>query len=203
MNALIIVDVQNDFLPGGSLAVPDGDTIIPIINKLSKKFDLVVATQDWHPEGHSSFASQHDGKEAFEQIDLNGNKQTLWPDHCVQGSYGAEFNEKLNMNSVESIFRKGTDLKIDSYSGFYDNNHDKSTALADYLRGKNVDEVYICGLAADVCVYFTALDALREKFSTYVITDATKGLDEKAITADFDDIKQKGGKLIEAKDLFE
>ena len=201
MNALIIVDVQNDFLPGGSLAVPDADTIIPIINKISENFDLVVATQDWHPEGHSSFASQHQGKEPFEQIELNGNAQTLWPDHCVQGSHGAEFDKNLNLKPVEAIFRKGTNLEIDSYSGFYDNNHEKSTALADYLRAKQIDEVYICGLAADVCVYFTALDALQEDFTTYLITDATKGLDDQAIAADLDDIKKKGGKLVEAKEL--
>ena len=203
MNALIIVDVQNDFLPGGSLAVPDADTIIPIINKISENFDLVVATQDWHPEGHSSFASQHQGKEPFEQIELNGNAQTLWPDHCVQGSHGAEFDKNLNLKPVEAIFRKGTNLEIDSYSGFYDNNHEKSTALADYLRAKQIDEVYICGLAADVCVYFTALDALQEDFTTYLITDATKGLDDQAIAADLDDIKKKGGKLVEAKELTE
>ena len=201
MNALIIVDVQNDFLPGGSLAVPDADTIIPIINKISENFDLVVATQDWHPEGHSSFASQHQGKEPFEQIELNGNAQTLWPDHCVQGSHGAEFDKNLNLKPVEAIFRKGTNLEIDSYSGFYDNNHEKSTALADYLRAKQIDEVYICGLAADVCVYFTALDALQEDFTTYLITDATKGLDDQAIAANLDDIKKKGGKLVEAKEL--
>ena len=201
MNALLIVDVQNDFLPGGSLAVPDADTIIPIINKISENFDLVVATQDWHPEGHSSFASQHQGKEPFEQIELNGNAQTLWPDHCVQGSHGAEFDKNLNLKPVEAIFRKGTNLEIDSYSGFYDNNHEKSTALADYLRAKQIDEIYICGLAADVCVYFTALDALQEDFTTYLITDATKGLDDQAIAADLDDIKKKGGKLVEAKDL--
>ena len=201
MNALIIVDVQNDFLPGGSLAVPDADTIIPIINKISENFDLVVATQDWHPEGHSSFASQHQGKEPFEQIELNGNAQTLWPDHCVQGSHGAEFDKNLNLKPVEAIFRKGTNLEIDSYSGFYDNNHEKSTALADYLRAKQIDEIYICGLAADVCVYFTALDALQEDFTTYLITDATKGLDDQAIAADLDDIKKKGGKLVEAKEL--
>ena len=201
MNALIIVDVQNDFLPGGSLAVPNGDAIIPIINKISGNFDLVVATQDWHPEGHSSFASQHQGKEPFEQIELNGNAQTLWPDHCVQGSHGAEFDKNLNLKPVEAIFRKGTNLEIDSYSGFYDNNHEKSTALADYLRAKQIDEIYICGLAADVCVYFTALDALQEDFTTYLITDATKGLDDQAIAADLDDIKKKGGKLVEAKEL--
>ena len=201
MNALIIVDVQNDFLPGGSLAVPDGDAIIPVINKISNNFDLVVATQDWHPEGHSSFASQHTGKEPFEQIDLNGKMQTLWPDHCVQGSQGAKFDKNINLNLVEAIFRKGTDLQIDSYSGFFDNDHKKSTALADYLCGKNVDKVYICGLATDVCVYFTALDALQENFSTFIITDATKGLDDQAIAAALEDVKNRGGKLVEAKEL--
>ena len=196
MKALIIVDVQYDFLPGGALEVPDGDGIIPIINKISRDFDLVVATQDWHPDRHHSFASQHDGYEPFDQLELNGEVQTLWPDHCVQGTHGAAFSKDLDLKPVEAIFRKGTDLRIDSYSGFFDNQHKRSTALADYLKAKQVNEVFICGLAADVCVYFTALDALRENFRTRLIKNATKGLDEKAIENAYEHIEQEGGKLI-------
>ena len=127
MKALILVVIQNDFLPKGNLPVPDGDQIIPIVNKIEKQFELVVATQDWHPARHKSFASNHEEKNPFEVIDLNGLEQTLWPDHCVQGTSGADFPDQLNMNRVEAIFRKGTDAEIDSYSGFYDNGHRKST----------------------------------------------------------------------------
>lgn len=196
MKALVMVDVQNDFLPGGALQVPNGDQVIPILNELQDQFDLVVATQDWHPEGHSSFASQHEGKQAFDEIEWKGKTQTLWPDHCVQGSSGAEINDKLNTKRVEAIFRKGTDKQIDSYSGFYDNNHEKSTALADYLRGKGVDHVFIGGLAADVCVYFTALDSLKEGFKTTLIEDATKGLDAEAIKKALQHIQSEGGQII-------
>jgi nicotinamidase/pyrazinamidase len=195
MKALLIVDVQNDFLPGGALEVPEGDKIIPILNSLQAQFDLVVATQDWHPEGHSSFASQHKGKKPFEEIEWRGNSQILWPDHCVQGSSGAEINANLNTKRVEAIFRKGTDKELDSYSGFYDNNHEKSTALADYLRGKGVDHVFIGGLAADVCVYFTVLDSLKEGFKTTLLENATKGLDHEAIAKALQHIKREGGQI--------
>lgn len=195
MRALLIVDVQNDFLPGGALEVPEGHKVIPVLNDLQAKFDLVVATQDWHPEAHSSFASQHEGKRPFDEIEWKGNRQILWPDHCVQGSAGAEINDELDTKRVEAIFRKGTDKLIDSYSGFYDNNHEKSTALADYLRGKGVGEVYVGGLAADVCVYFTLLDSLREGFKTTLIEDATQGLDEEAISKALKHIQDEGGQI--------
>lgn len=195
MKALILVDVQNDFLPGGALAVPNGDKVIPILNKLQNEFELIVATQDWHPKGHSSFASQHEGKKPFDKIEWKGNPQTLWPDHCIQGSAGAELNNKLNTNKVEAIFRKGTDKLIDSYSGFYDNNHQKSTALADYLRGKGVSQVFVGGLAADVCVYFTVLDSLHEGFETTLIENATRGLDKVAINKAMQHIKAEGGHI--------
>lgn len=196
MKALIIVDVQNDFLPGGNLEVPGGDKVIPVLNSLQAQFDLVVATQDWHPEGHSSFASQHEGKNTFDKIEWKGSPQTLWPDHCVQGTTGAEISDKLDTNRVEVIFRKGTDKQIDSYSGFYDNNHKKSTALADYLRGKGVDHVFIGGLATDVCVYFTVLDSLKEGFKTTLLTNASQGLDERAIKKALQHIQKEGGLII-------
>ncbi len=201
MKALIIVDVQNDFLPGGALEVPDGDKVIPVLNQLQSQFELVVATQDWHPEGHSSFASQHEGKQPFDEIEWRGKPQILWPDHCVQGSSGAEINNQLDTKRVEAIFRKGTDQEIDSYSGFYDNNHEKSTALADYLRGKGVDQVFIGGLAADVCVYFTVLDSLKEGFKTILIEDATKGLNDKEFAKAKEDIQNRQGKIITGDEL--
>lgn len=177
MKALIIVDIQNDFLPGGSLAVNDGDKIIPTINQLQNNYELVVATQDWHPAGHLSFASQHPGKHVFEIIDLHGLQQTLWPDHCVQETAGAAFADPLNTSKIEAIFRKGMNRHIDSYSGFYDNGKLKSTGLADYLKGRHVDGVDVCGLAADYCVYFTAMDALELGFATAIIEHATRAID--------------------------
>jgi nicotinamidase/pyrazinamidase len=199
MKALVVVDVQNDFLPGGSLAVPDGDKIIPVVNELQNYFELIVATQDWHPQNHKSFASNHPGKKPFNVIDLHGLKQTLWPDHCVQGTEGADFPSQLNLNKVEAIFRKGTDTEIDSYSGFYDNGHLKSTGLAAYLRGKNADEVYVTGLCGDICVFFTAIDSLQEGFSTFIIEDATQPLREDDFKKTNEAFMRKGGKLISSK----
>lgn len=196
MKALIIVDVQYDFLPGGSLAVAKGDEIIPVINYIQKDYDLLVATQDWHPDNHLSFASQHEGKLPFEVIDLFGLEQVLWPDHCVQGSYGAEFSEDLNMNRVEAIFRKGMERNIDSYSGFFDNGKRKDTGLAGYLKARKVDEVHICGLAADYCVYFTAMDALAEGFKTSIISKATKAIDKGAFMEKKNEFIQTGGLLL-------
>ena len=187
MKALVIVDMQNDFLPDGNLPVPEGDTIIPLINELQKKYDLVVATQDWHPANHQSFASQHEGKKAYDRIELLGLEQTLWSDHCVQGTFGAEFSKELNQNLIEAIFRKGMESQIDSYSGFFDNGKLKSTGLADYLRGKQVTEVDVCGLAADFCVYFTAKDAVEQGFKTRILEKATKPI----FADNFEKIKRK------------
>ncbi len=175
--ALLVIDVQNDFLPGGSLAVANGDQVIPVINKLIPQYDLVVATQDWHPANHKSFASQHEGKKMFEEIELNGMTQRLWPDHCVQGTFGGEFHKDLELNTAEAVFRKGMDPEIDSYSGFYDNGHLKSTGLAGYLKEKGVEEIHFCGIAADYCVYFSIKDALLEGFKTVLIEEATKPID--------------------------
>ncbi len=178
MKALLIIDIQNDFLPGGSLEVTDGQKVIPIINALAGKYDLAVATQDWHPWNHKSFASNHDDKEEFEIIKLNDQDQVLWPDHCVQGSEGADFSLDLNLNSVAAIFRKGMNPAIDSYSGFFDNDHKNATGLSYYLKGKGVTEVYLTGLAADFCVAFTAMDAVSEGFKTYIIERAIRTIDE-------------------------
>lgn len=201
MKALLLIDIQNDFIPGGALAVPGGDEIIDTVNKLQDHFDLIVATQDWHPSNHKSFASQHEGKGLFEKIELGGLEQVLWPDHCVQGSSGAAFYPKLNMNRVEAIFRKGTNSAIDSYSGFYDNGHLKSTGLADYLRGKGITNVFIVGLAGDYCVYFSAKDALAEGFQTYLIEGAIRAIDNDDFEKAKQDIISKGGKIINSDEV--
>lgn len=196
MKALIIVDVQYDFLPGGSLEVPKGDEIIPIINNIQKDYDLVVASQDWHPQKHLSFASQHENKLPFEIIDLDGLEQVLWPDHCIQESYGSQISEDLQTNRVEAIFRKGMDPKIDSYSAFYDNGKRKDTGLAGYLKARNIDEVHVCGLAADFCVFFTAMDAITEGFKTSIISKATKAIDKGAFMEKKNTFIQAGGSLL-------
>lgn len=196
MKTLIVVDMQNDFVPGGALAVPGGDEIVPVINEMQGGFDLIVATQDWHPPGHKSFASSHSGQKPFDMIDLHGLEQTLWPDHCVQGTVGAEFHPDLETRRIEAIFRKGMDPDIDSYSGFYDNGRKKSTGLAGYLREKGADELYFCGLAGDICVYFTLMDALKEGFKATLVEQAVRSLDQ----ADFDKAKaavtEQGGKIL-------
>src|SRR5689334_3965267 len=176
MKCLILVDLQNDFVPGGALPVPDGDKIIPVINQLQPKFSLIVATQDWHPANHGSFAANHPGKKPFEQIDLNGLPQTLWPIHCVQNTAGAALAPALNHERIARIFQKGTDPGIDSYSGFFDNGHRKSTGLGEWLKEKGVTEVFVCGLATDYCVKFTALDAVQAGFKTNLIEDACRGV---------------------------
>lgn len=196
MKALIIVDIQNDFVAGGSLEVPFGEQIIPLVNELSTRFDLVVATQDWHPPSHQSFASNHDGKKPFEKISLGGVDQVLWPDHCVQGSSGAAFHHDLDLNRVEAIFRKGMNPDIDSYSGFYDNGRKKSTGLEGYLKARGVGEVYVCGLAGDYCVYFTAKDALKAGFKTYLIEDATRSINIKDFEYAREDLRRSGGMII-------
>ncbi len=196
MRTLIIVDIQNDFLEGGSLAVPNGNDVIPILNEIQKDFDLILATQDWHPQNHKSFASEHPNKNEFEIIDLNGLQQVLWPVHCVQGSFGAEFHKDLKMNSIEAIFRKGMDREIDSYSGFYDNGKRKNTGLFGYLKDRKVSEVFVAGLAADFCVYFTANDALDLGFETTIIEEASKPIDGENWEKLKWNFKEKGGKII-------
>ena len=198
MNVIILVDIQNDFIPGGSLPVPLGNEIIKLVNELQGSFELVVATQDWHPDNHKSFAAQHPGKKQFETISLHGLDQVLWPDHCVQGTKGAEFHSDLNMNKVEAVFRKGMNPDIDSYSGFYDNGYKKATGLAGYLRDRGVKKVYVCGLAADYCVAYTAKDALKENFETYVIEDATRAIDAIGYSRIKDDIITSGGQYIQS-----
>lgn len=201
MKALLLIDIQPDFVPGGRLPVPDGDAILPLVNALQPHFELVVATQDWHPPGHQSFASSHPGHAVFDRITLHGHEQVLWPDHCVQGTPGAALHPRLNQHRIEAIFRKGTNPAIDSYSGFFDNGHLKSTGLADYLRGRGVTEVYLAGLAADYCVYFTAKDALAEGFATYVLEDATRAIDAEGYAGARTDVQHRSGQLIQSSTL--
>jgi len=185
MKTLIIIDVQNDFMPGGPLEVPFGNTIVPVINLIGGYFDLIVATQDWHPKNHKSFASNHFAAKPFEKIMLNNDLQTLWTDHCVQGTAGAEFVKNLETDRIAAVFRKGMNPEVDSYSGFYDNNHQLSTGLAGYLKEKGASEIYFCGLAADICVYYSMLDSILEGFSTTFIEDASRPL----YPDKFDDLK--------------
>jgi nicotinamidase/pyrazinamidase len=177
MKALILVDIQNDFCPGGALEVARGDEVVPVANRLTKRFELVVATQDWHPADHGSFAANHPGKQPYEVIDLHGLSQVLWPVHCVQGSRGAAFVDALDTSAITKVFQKGTDPTVDSYSGFFDNGRRKATGLGDYLRSKDVNQVYVLGLATDYCVKFTALDAATEGFDTYLIEDGCRGVE--------------------------
>jgi len=174
--ALILIDLQNDFLSGGALAVPDGDQVIPVVNLLMEGFEMIVATQDWHPPDHGSLAANHPENQLFEVIDLNGLPQVLWPVHCVQASVGADFAPGLKTDRITKIFRKGTDSEVDSYSGFYDNGHRKSTGLGEWLREQGVQRLTLCGLATDYCVKFTALDALAAGFEVALHLPASRGV---------------------------
>lgn len=175
--ALILVDLQNDFVAGGALAVPGGIEVVDIANRLIPAFRLVIATQDWHPANHLSFASQHPGLPVGTVFDLDGLSQVAWSDHCVQGTNGAEFVGSLNRDGVHHVVRKGTDRGIDSYSGFFDNGHRRSTGLGDYLRQQGIEQVAILGLATDYCVRFTALDAAKQGFRTLLIEDGCRGVE--------------------------
>jgi nicotinamidase/pyrazinamidase len=177
MQALILVDIQNDFLPGGALAVPAGDEVVAVANRLMECFPLIVATQDWHPANHGSFASQYPGRQAGDVIQLNGIPQILWPDHCVQGTWGAEFAPGFAGQRVHRVFHKGVDRDIDSYSGFFDNQRLRSTGLGEFLREHGATEIAIAGLATDYCVKFSVLDAIQLGFRVRVIQDGCRGVD--------------------------
>jgi nicotinamidase/pyrazinamidase len=194
MKALLVIDIQNDFLPRGSLAVHGGDQIIPTVNELMPEYDLVIATQDWHPADHGSFADNHPGKKTGDLIKLDGLEQILWPAHCIQGSEGAKFADFLDTRRFDHIVRKGSDPKIDSYSGFFDNCHRQSTGLSDLLKEHQVTEVHLVGLATDYCVKFTALDALTEGFQVTLIQDACRGvnLNQNDVTHALDHLQKQG-----------
>lgn len=202
-SALILIDIQNDFCPNGALAVNEGDQIIPIVNKLQEKFETIIATQDWHPTDHKSFAVNHEGKSVGEIIKLGDTNQILWPVHCTQNSFGSEFSKELKTEKITKIFQKGMNKEIDSYSGFFDNDHKSETGLNDYLKENNIEELYITGLATDYCVKFTTMDALSLGFKVNLVVDACRGVNlsdgdvEKAI----EEMKNAGAKIITSDEV--
>ncbi len=177
MECLIVVDVQNDFMPGGALAVPRGDEVLPVINRLAPRFANVVLTQDWHPRGHASFASSHPGRKPFDTVDLPYGRQVLWPEHCVQGTPGAALHAGLDVTKAQLVIRKGFHPDIDSYSGFVEADRRTSTGLAGYLKERSLKKLYVCGLATDFCVAWTALDGRSAGFEVSVIEDACRAID--------------------------
>src|SRR5688500_17758068 len=203
--ALILVDIQNDFLPGGALAVREGNQVIGVANALTAggRFDLVVATQDWHPRDHASFAANNPGKKIGEMIDLDGLPQVLWPVHCVQNTPGAELAPGLERSRIDRVFQKGTDPCIDSYSGLYDNGHRRSTGLGEYLREQGVTDVYVMGLATDYCVKFTALDATAKGFKTHLIEDGSRGVNLKPddVANAVNEMRQRGIGVLDSENI--
>ena len=184
MNALLIIDLQNDFCPGGRLAVPEGDAIMPLVNRLAVRFDCVLQTQDWHPPGHHSFASAHESKQPYDTVEMSYGTQVLWPDHCVQGTAGARFHKDLDTTSTQLVVRKGFRPDVDSYSAFFENDHETPTGLTGYLRERGIDALTLCGLAADFCVKWSALDGRKQGFDVYVVEDAVRGIDQDGSLAD-------------------
>ena len=202
-SALLVIDVQNDFIPGGQLAVPEGDQIVPLINRLSGLFKQVIIAQDWHPSGHASFASSHPGRQPYEVIQLPYGEQTLWPDHCVQGSAGAEFHPDLKLPHAQLIIRKGCNPDIDSYSAFLEADRRTTTGLAGYLKERGIDTVYMVGLALDFCVMFSALDARAAGFNTFVVLDACRAIDmEGSLATAMERMQTAGVGLIQSNQLF-
>ncbi|MFN2442127.1 MAG: bifunctional nicotinamidase/pyrazinamidase [Thermoanaerobaculia bacterium] len=201
--ALILVDIQNDFIPGGSLPVAEGHEVVPVANRIAREFEIVVATQDWHPENHGSFASQHEGKNPGEMIDLKGVPQVLWPDHCVQGTLGAEFHPDLDTSVFTKVFRKGTDPGIDSYSGFFDNGHLKSTGMGEWLQAEGITDVWVMGLATDYCVKFTALDGVKLGLNVRLVEDGCRGvnLEPKDSEIAIEEMRGAGVEIVRSADL--
>jgi nicotinamidase/pyrazinamidase len=203
--ALLVIDVQNDFCPGGSLAVPKADAIVPVVNRLMPLFPIVVATQDWHPRDHVSFASNHPGAKPFDVVERDGFSQTLWPDHCIQGTTGAALHAALEVVSVDLILRKGRDRELDSYSAFFENDRRTPTGLAGYLRELRVHRVYLSGLATDVCVYHSARDAVKLGLSVALVEDAARGIDVPAgsLSRRLIEMREAGVEIVHAADLIE
>ncbi len=203
MKALIIVDLQNDFLPGGALPVPHGDEVVPLADGLQRSFELVLATQDWHPPDHGSFAANHPGKKPGDHIILDGIEQILWPVHCVQNTYGAEFAAAFDTSRIAHVFHKGIERNIDSYSTFFDNAHRRHTGLADYLKKRSIREIYLMGLALDYCVKYSALDARQLGLNTYIILDGCRGIELNPgdIGRALDEMKRVGAVLLQSSDL--
>ncbi|MGM0546581.1 MAG: bifunctional nicotinamidase/pyrazinamidase [Bacteroidota bacterium] len=202
MEALLIVDVQNDFCPGGALEVPNGDEIVPVINSLSTQFDIVIQTQDWHPKGHSSFASTHAGKAPYETTEMPYGTQVLWPDHCVQGSEGANFHPDLETDNTQLIIRKGFRRDIDSYSAFYENDGETPTGLTGYLENRDIDTLYAVGLATDFCVKWSVIDGIKEGFDLVVVEDAVRGIDiEGSVNTAWKEMRDAGAQKISSSKL--
>ncbi|TNB98704.1 bifunctional nicotinamidase/pyrazinamidase [Pseudomonas jessenii] len=200
--ALLVIDVQNDFIPGGQLAVPEGDQIVPLINRLGGLFKQVVIAQDWHPSGHASFASSHPGHQPYEVIQLPYGEQVLWPEHCVQGTAGAEFHPELNLPHAQLIIRKGCNPDIDSYSAFLEADRCTTTGLAGYLKERGIDTVYMVGLALDFCVMFSALDARAAGFNAFVVLDACRAIDrDGSLAAAMERMQTAGVGLIQSNQL--
>ena len=203
VRALIVVDLQNDFMPGGALGVPDGDAVVEPANRLMKRFEFVVATRDWHPPGHGSFASRHPGHKPGDTIDLHGVDQVLWPDHCIENTSGAMFQAGLDQSRLRKVFHKGTDPRVDSYSCFFDNARRRDTGLADYLRENDVREVYLLGLATDYCVKFSALDGVESGFAMRVIEDGCRGIDLTPgdVARSLDQMRDAGVRIVTSAEL--
>lgn len=203
MRALIVVDVQNDFCPDGALAVPEGDRVVPVIKGLMPRFELVVATQDWHPADHGSFAASHPGRKPGDVVALDGLEQILWPVHCVQGTTGAELHPGLNRAGVARVFRKGTEVNVDSYSGFFDNGRRQATGLGEYLRDHGVTAVYVCGLATDYCVKATALDAVDLGFAACLVAGACRGVELSPgdVQRAIEQMKEAGVRVVESSEV--
>lgn len=201
-DVLLVIDVQNDFCPGGALAVAEGDQVVPVINRVAPAFAHLVLTQDWHPPGHQSFASGHPGRQPFETIEVAYGPQVLWPDHCVQGTAGAAFHADLETTRAEMIIRKGFRAEIDSYSAFYENDHETVTGLTGYLRDRGLGRAFLCGLATDFCVHFSAVDAAKEGFEVVVIEDACRAIDlDGSLAAAKDAMTRAGVRFIDSSAL--
>ncbi|VVO10109.1 Nicotinamidase [Pseudomonas fluorescens] len=200
--ALLVIDVQNDFIPGGQLPVPEGDQIVPLINRLARQFKQVVIAQDWHPTGHASFASSHPGHQPYDVIQLPYGEQTLWPEHCVQATPGAEFHPELDLPHAQLIIRKGCNPEIDSYSAFLEADRRTTTGLSGYLKERGIDTVYMVGLALDFCVMYSALDARAAGFNAFVVLDACRAIDMNgSLAAAIDRMQGAGVGLIQSTEL--
>ncbi len=205
MKALLLIDIQNGFCPGGNLAVPDGDAVVPVANRLIREggYDVVIASQDWHPSNHGSFASQHPGKKAFDMGELSGQPQVMWPDHCVQGTADADFHPDLDMAEIDHIQQKGENPAVDSYSAFRDNDHAALTGLAAYLKAQQVNELDICGLATDFCVKFSALDArdMLPDVKVRFVSDASRGIDPSGVKTAIDEMRSRGIGIVTSDEI--
>lgn len=202
MKALLIVDVQNDFCPGGALGVANGDQIIPIINKLGTAFNHLILTQDWHPKKHHSFASVYEGKQPYEAVEMPYGEQVLWPDHCVQGTAGAAFHPNLKTEKAQLILRKGFQEQIDSYSAFYENDQKTPTGLSGYLKTRGIDELFVCGLATDFCVKWSVLDGIAEGFKVTVVEDAVAGIDlNDSVVQAWQEMESAGAKKMSSTEI--